>query len=192
MVQAVTLAITGRDSLGLNERVDSGRIRLLDSAESVGGLRDIGAPIDDLAALEVNAGTVLIVENLQTFLSLPAMTGVVAAYGQGNAVVALARIPWLRSARTFYWGDLDSHGFRILNHVRSLGLEAQSVLMDSPTLYEHRDLWVAEPKPFRGVASLLNDSEAAALAELRELGYVRLEQERVPWSYALEALTTVL
>jgi hypothetical protein len=194
VVESLTLAGTGRGSLGLNERTDVGRIRLLDpadSADSAGGLRDIGAPIEDIASLGLSPQAALIVENLQTFLSLPVMPGVVAAYGQGNAVVTLARIPWLRAARIFYWGDLDSHGFRILNQARSVGLEAQSVLMDSGTLYEHRDLWVVEPNPFPGTASLLTESEAATLAELRTLGHVRLEQERIPWVYALEKLQSV-
>jgi hypothetical protein len=190
-VESLTLAATGRDSLGLNERTDVGRIRLLDAADSVWGLRDIGAPIEDLAALDVSPQVALIVENLQTFLSLPTMPEVVAVYGQGNAVVALTRIPWLRDARAFYWGDLDSHGFRILNQARSAGLEVQSVLMDSRTLYDHRDLWVVEPKPFLGTTSLLTESEAATLAELRALGHIRLEQERIPWTYALEALQVV-
>lgn len=191
VVESLTLVVTGRDALGLNERVDVGRIRLLDAAGSVGGLRDIGAPIEELAALDLSPEAALIVENLQTFLSLPTMPGVIAVYGRGNAVVALARIPWLRAARTFYWGDLDSHGFRILNQARSVGLDVQSVLMDSPTLYEHRDLWVVEPKPFPGAATLLTDSEAVTLAELRALGHVRLEQERIQWCYALEALKAV-
>ena len=194
MVESLTLATTGRSSLGLNERTDLGRIRLLDpadSADSAGGLRDIGAPIENLAALSLRPQATLIVENLQTFLSLPTMPGVVAAYGQGNAVVALAHIPWLRASRIFYWGDLDSHGFRILNKARSVGLEAQSILMDARTLHEHRDLWVVEPNPFLGTASLLIESEAATLAELRALGHVRLEQERIPWAYAMEKLQTV-
>lgn len=192
VVESLSLAATGRGSLGLNERTDVGRIRLLDSADSVGGLRDIGAPIEDLATLGLSAPAALIVENLQTFLSLPAMPGVVAVYGQGNAVVTLARIPWLRTARSFYWGDLDSHGFRILNQTRSVGLEVQSVLMDSATLFEHRDLWVLEPNPFQGTASLLTESEAATLAEVHALGHVRLEQERIPWAYALEELERCL
>lgn len=194
VVESLTLAMTGRDSLGLNERTDVGRIRLLDPADSAhsGGLRDIGAPIEDLAALGLRPHAALIVENLQTFLSLPTMPSVVAAYGQGNAVVALARIPWLRETPTYYWGDLDSHGFRILNQARSVGLEARSLLMDSPTLYEHRDLWVVEPNPFLGAARLLTESEAATLAELRALGHVRLEQERIPLAYALEELRRCL
>jgi hypothetical protein len=187
-VESMTLAVTGRGSLGLNERTDLGRIRLLDAAESVAGLHDISAPIDDLATLPLDPRGVLIVENLQTFLSLPPMPRVVAAYGQGNAVVALARVPWLRAARILYWGDLDSHGFRILHQARSAGLEARSVLMDSQCLYEHRDLWVAEPTPFAGTASSLTESETATLSELRSLGHVRLEQERIPWAYAIEEL----
>ncbi len=191
VVESLALSVTGRSSLGLNERTDVGRIRLLDGADSVWGLRDIGAPIEDLAALNLSPQAVLIVENLQTFLSMPPMRNVIAAYGQGDAVVALARVPWLRRARIFYWGDLDSHGFRILNLARSVGLQAQSVLMDSRTLYDHRDLWVVEPKPFLGIASLLTESEATSLAELRALGHVRLEQERIPWAYAREALQSV-
>lgn len=191
VVESLALAVTCAGSLGLNEHTDVGRIRLLDPADAVRGLRDIGAPIEDLAALGLSPQTVLIVENLQTFLSLPPMHGVVAAYGQGNAVVALARVPWLRGARTLYWGDLDSHGFRILNLARSVGLQARSVLMDSQTLFDHRDLWVVEPKPFLGSTNLLTEYETASLAELRALGHVRLEQERIPWVYALETLQLV-
>jgi len=191
VVESLTLAVTGRDSLGLKEHTGVGRVRLLDSFDSVRGLRDISAPIEDLAALDLAPQSVLIVENLQTFLSLPPMLGVVAVYGQGDAVVALARIPWLREAQAFYWGDLDSHGFRILNRARSVGLNVQSVLMDSRTLDDHRDLWVVEPKPFLGAMSLLTESEATTLAELRALGHIRLEQERIPWTYALNVLQVV-
>jgi len=191
-VESMTFAVTGRASLGLNERMDMGRIRLLDPGQTVGGLRDIAAPVEDLAVLALAPQTVLIVENLQTFLSLPPMIGVIAAYGQGNAVVSLARIRWLREAQTIYWGDLDSHGFRILHQARAAGLTARSVLMDAATLYEHRDLWVTEPKPFTGTPALLTEAEESALAELRALAHVRLEQERIPWEYALSALRTAV
>jgi hypothetical protein len=192
LVESLTLAVTGRGSLGLNERTEVGRIRLLDPGHAVGGLRDIAAPIEELAAMELAPQTVLVVENLQTFLSLPPMLGVLAAYGQGNSVVSLARIRWLRDARIIYWGDLDSHGFRILHQARAAGLRAQSVLMDTATLYEHRDLWVPEPKPFTGAAALLTEAEASALTELRALAHIRLEQERIPWAYALRALQTAV
>lgn len=191
-VESLTLAVTGRSSLGLNERTEIGRIRLLEPGHTVGGLRDIAAPIEDLAALALAPQTVLVIENLQTFLSLPPMLGVVAAYGQGNAVVSLARIQWLRDARTLYWGDLDSHGFRILHQARAAGLSAHSVLMDTETLYEHQDLWVTEPKPFTGTPALLTEAEASALEELRALAHIRLEQERIPWAYALRALETAV
>ena len=187
-VEALTRAVTQRGTLGLNERVDVGRIRLLDPAMSVGGLVDVSAPIDDLATLALTPEAVLIVENLQTFLSLPAMSGVIAVDGRGDSVGSFARVPWVRQSRVLYWGDLDTHGFRILNRARSSGLEAESVLMDVRTLHEHRDLWVSEPKPFVGALSFLSASEEEAFAELRASGYPRLEQERIPWQYALEHL----
>ncbi|MGO2110891.1 MAG: Wadjet anti-phage system protein JetD domain-containing protein [Pseudoclavibacter sp.] len=36
----------------------------------------------------------VIVENLDTFLPLPAMSGVVAVFGHGDEVGSLARIAW--------------------------------------------------------------------------------------------------
>ncbi len=190
-VETLTLSVTGRDNLGLNERVAVGRIRMLDPDMSVGGLTDISAPIDDLASLALRPDSVLIVENLQTFLSVPRIPGAIAVDGHGDSIAAIARIPWVISARVVYWGDLDSHGLRILDRARAAGLEVESVLMDAQTLHEHRDLWVDEPKPFLGTPSRLTDSEAKALAELRAAGFVRLEQERIPWRYALEHLSRI-
>ncbi len=93
---------------------------------------------------------------------------------------------------TAYWGDLDSHGFAILNRARAAGLDMESLLMDAATLDMHRDLWVREPQPFVGELARLSADESAAFAMLAAEGYPRLEQERIPWAYALDALRVAL
>ncbi|MCL7660007.1 DUF2220 domain-containing protein, partial [Klebsiella pneumoniae] len=74
---------------------------------------------------------------------------------------------WIVGARVIYWGDLDSHGFAILNRLRSHLPEVESVLMDEATLLAHRDLWVPEPKPHAGSFAHLTGTEARALERLR-------------------------
>ncbi|WZO34280.1 DUF2220 domain-containing protein [Microbacterium sp. LWS13-1.2] len=59
--------------------------------------------------------------------------------------------------------------------------------MDAETLFDHRDLWGLDPEPNVGVFELLTPGERATLQSLSAGGNIRLEQERIPWSYALAA-----
>ncbi len=165
------------------------RIRICDPSLRPGGMRDLIVPVDQLAALPLDPHTVLVFENLESVLALPDLPGVVAVHGSGYAVDAVGRIPWATSARVLYWGDLDSHGFAILGRLRSHVPEVRSLLMDEDTLLAHRDLWVTEPKPFRGRVHALTGGERRALERLHAEGNVRLEQERIPWSHALTVIT---
>lgn len=60
--------------------------------------------------------------------------------------------------------------------------------MDMPTLLAHRDLWGTEPTPAVGTPPLLTADEHAVLDFLRAEGNIRMEQERIEWSYALARL----
>lgn len=168
------------------------RLRFLDPAMALGPLRDIAAPLDQLAVLDVRPRTVLVFENLESVLALPEIAGTVAIHGSGYAVNVLSRLPWATSARVIYWGDLDSHGFAILNRLRSHLPVVESVLMDEATLLAHKDLWVPEPKPSTGTFAHLTGTEARALDRLRAEGNVRLEQERIPWQTSLSRLWTAI
>ncbi len=44
-------------------------------------------------------------------------------------------------------GDLDTHGFHILDQLRSHHPHARSIVMDQETLLAHRDFWVREDSP---------------------------------------------
>ena len=153
-------------------------------------LDDVTAPISQFGRLPISPRLVFVFENLESVLAMPDWPGAVAVHGSGYAVDGVARLDWIAGARVIYWGDLDSHGFAILNRLRSHLPEVESVLMDEATLLAHQDLWVPEPKPSIGTFAHLSGTEARALERIRAEGGVRLEQERIPWETALNRLRT--
>ena len=194
VVESLVGAATGKEGLGLVAAADRLRICILDPALRPAGVRDLAAPISELSGLpfDGNLQVVLMVENLETLLALPDAKGVVAIHGSGYVGHLAADLPWVQATPVLYWGDLDSHGFAILNRIRASGITVVSVLMDCTVLEEYRDLCVPEPRPFRGELSRLTAAETEALQLLRERGDVRLEQERVAWSYAWGTLESAI
>jgi hypothetical protein len=110
---------------------------------------------------------------------------------RGYAVDAFGAIPWLRDCPCHYWGDLDTHGFAILSRLRHYLPDVRSLLMDADTLHRHRDLWQHEGKPAAGPLERLTAEERAAFEALSTDRWgerVRLEQERIDWRYAWQAV----
>ena len=192
VVTGLHFAITGHATLGLTAAPSLVRVRILDPRMRPNGLCDISAPAEELARIEIQPETAFVFENLESVLAMPDMPGAVVFHGAGYGVdVRLRDIPWALASQVRYWGDLDSHGFAILNQLRSVCPGAQSVLMDEATLLAFRDLWVPESDPATGVFGLLTDAERCTLDRLRAEGNVRMEQERITWQYALVELQRV-
>jgi hypothetical protein len=158
----------------------------------VGGLEDFELPVAQLAALDIAPRTVLIVENLDTGLALPDMAGTVAVMRLGAAVKLVAELPWITRADCLYWGDIDTFGFEILHRARCVVPHLRSVLMDSTTLLECRSLWVNEQTQTTGLElPLLTIDEREVFDGLRTNRWgesLRLEQERIPWTTAMNVL----
>lgn len=180
----------GRDLhalLGLARQPTRMRLRLLgdDLRRQVGGLCDIETPVEELAALPIAPRLAFVVENLESGLAMPAIPGAVALMKLGHAVNLLRLLPWLDTARIVVWGDVDTHGFAILDRVRSAFAQTESILMDRETLLSHRHLWVEESQPYSGPGlEQLAASERQVFDGLIEGTWgvrVRLEQERLPW-----------
>lgn len=136
--------------------------------------------------------SVIITEKLVNFLALPEAPGTLTIYGGGYKFSSLQDAGWLRDCEVLYWGDLDTHGFRILDQLRAIHPHVVSLLMDEETLLAHRDAWGTEPSPSRAALSRLTAEESAlheALGSDRFGKSVRLEQELIHWDWALERLT---
>jgi hypothetical protein len=170
------------------------RMRVLCPAlqAQMGGLTDIEAPLNELGALQFRPARGIVVENLRSGLALPEIAGAVCFLGLGNAATLLGELPWLAATELFYWGDIDTHGFAILNRVRRAFPLVRSWLMDEQTLLQNRELWVEELTQSSDIRlELLTEEEHAVYEGLRNGKWgprVRLEQERIPWTAVSEAL----
>ena len=87
-----------------------------------------------------------------------------------------------RIVPVFYWGDLDTHGFAILDQLRAIFPHAVFFLMDKETLAQHKGLWGKESRQENRDLKRLSRKGAGLYAGLRGGHYgehVRLEQERI-------------
>lgn len=172
-------------------------LRILDPALRAvsGGLRDITAPVEQVARMPLAPATVLVVENLQSGLALPDLPGTVAFVALGYNVDILSRIPWALGCNGSYWGDIDTHGYAILNRARTHLPQLQSLLMDEATLLQFPGLWTREAAQSPAVdLPLLLAHEHNVYQGLRQQRWghcVRLEQERISWQLVLRALAAV-
>ncbi|HEU5386719.1 MAG TPA: DUF2220 domain-containing protein [Streptosporangiaceae bacterium] len=126
-----------------------------------------------------------ILENEVTYLAFPLTADAIALFGDGYAVSVLARLSWLATLDLTYWGDLDTHGFAILNRLRSRFPHARSILMDRETLLAHQSQWVTEKTPTKAALDLLTQAEQDLYQDLVGGTFgraVRLEQERVSFA----------
>ncbi|CAN5414602.1 DUF3322 and DUF2220 domain-containing protein [soil metagenome] len=178
---------------GFAEKPDRIRLRRLDGAGLLptAPFSDLSVRVDELTDLAPPCTSVLVVENEVTFLALPRLPGVVAVFGAGFDVLRLARVRWLDDTHIVYWGDIDTHGFVILDRLRATFPGVQSVLMDATTLTDHRGQWVSEPRPSSEHLGRLTEAESGVYADLVGDVHgtaVRLEQERINYSRVQDAL----
>lgn len=175
------------------------RFRLLDPAlpgvQAWAGLRpDIALDAASFAALAWPVERVFVTENETNFLSFPAVAGSIVVFGAGYGWEALARAAWLGRCQLLYWGDIDTHGFAILDQLRGSFPGAASLLMDRETLLAHRPHWGEEPEPARHDLTRLTPEEAAVYDELRfdrHQPRLRLEQERVGFGWLCDRLARI-
>ena len=91
----------------------------------------------------------------------------------------------------YYWGDIDTHGFAILDQLRARLPHARSLLMDAATLMAHKSHWGDEPQPESRDLPRLNAAELGVYNTLRDNRLrprLRLEQERIGFGWVRAAL----
>ncbi len=155
------------------------------------GFSEFSVRADEFAAPPPGASRAYVVENEITYLAFPLPGDAIVIFGGGYAVNALEPLGWLTDLDLVYWGDIDTHGFAILNRLRHRFGHARSMLMDRATLLAHCGQWVTEPRPTAATLDLLDAEEAELYRDLVEgaLGpSVRLEQERIRFAAIEQAL----
>lgn len=169
---------------GFRSRPRLVRFRPLGSATA--GPRDITWTVDDWARWNEPPRRVFITENEVNFLAFPEVAGAIVVFGAGYGFEGWDDVAWLRDAEAFYWGDLDTHGFAILDRLRTRLPQVRSFLMDEATLVAHQSLWGEEPDPTDRALPRLTDAEQAVYQGLvtdRWAPRLRLEQERISYGW---------
>ncbi len=149
---------------------------------------------DEFTAAPPGVTRAYVVENEITYLAFPLPADAIAIFGGGYAVQVLESLDWLAGLDIVYWGDVDTHGFAILNRLRHCFPHARSMLMDRATLLAHESQWVTEPSPTAAALDLLSPAEQDLYRSLAAgaLGpAIRLEQERVSFAALEGALRAI-
>ena len=157
-------------------------------------LPDVTLDTASFAALRLPVRRVFVTENEINFLAFPPVPGAIALFGVGYGFSALGQAAWLRDCAIRYWGDIDTHGFAILDQLRGQLPHVESLLMDRETLMAHEAHWGQEPAQVLQDLHRLTPAERALFDDLRDnrlRPQLRLEQERVGFGWLLRGLERV-
>ncbi|MDR3382260.1 Wadjet anti-phage system protein JetD domain-containing protein [Cupriavidus basilensis] len=174
------------------------RLRVLDprcALLSMGlGYEDITLDVDSFARLEPEASRVFITENEINFLAFPQVADSLIIFGAGYGFQMLGMAPWLARRRLHYWGDIDTHGFAILDQLRASFGHVESFLMDRDTLMAFEAQWGDEESPTQRELPRLTSAERTLYDDLRDNRLrknLRLEQERIGYGWLEAALAAL-
>ena len=164
------------------------RLRILDQALKAKYeflLSDISTPISEFKQLNLKAHRFFITENLMSFLNLPVLENSFALFGSGYAIQTLKSVKWLAYCPIFYWGDLDTDGFKILSQLRSYFPQTISIMMDVKTFETFKEFAVTVTESTAENLLYLTREEQALYSYL-SLHNKRLEQERISQDYVYQ------
>nr|MBC8317961.1 hypothetical protein [Candidatus Desulfobia pelagia] len=167
------------------------RFRLLDRDLYIQGLSDLQVPADDFSMLNLPVDKVFITENDINGLAFPSLEKSLVIFGLGYGLDRLARADWLADKKLYYWGDIDTHGFAMLDQMRHFFPHTVSFLMDRQTLMAHQSSWVEEKTQMNRELTRLNPVEHSLYDDLKNdrlAGGVRLEQERISFRHVKKCL----
>ncbi len=171
-------------------RTLDGRIRLLPGTIQP----DVTLDANSFAELDIAVKNIFITENETNFLAFPPAPEAIVIFGAGYGWESLAKARWLNSCAIYYWGDIDTHGFAILNQLRSYFAHVSSFLMDCDTLHAHCMHWGEEPDQVLHDLPRLTVEESGLFNDLRDNRIrknLRLEQERVGFQRVIDGLLSI-
>ena len=153
--------------------------------------QDVTLDAKTFAALDCEVSRVFVTENEINFLAFPGVTDGMVVFGAGYGFESLGQAQWLSGCRVLYWGDIDTHGFAILDELRSHFAHVESFLMDRSTFLAFEPLWGTEGSPIDRELSRLTAEERGLYDDLRldRIGpALRLEQEHIGFDWVRRRL----
>lgn len=168
---------------GFSAKPERVRFRVLDPGLSLlpGVTRgDITLDVDSFRALRCGVKRIFVTENETNFLAFPEVADSLVLFGAGYGFDVLDRNTWLQQCSLYYWGDIDTHGFAILDQLRARFPDVQAFLMDRATLMAYESVWGWEDSPLTRDLPRLREDERSLYNELRDQrirANLRLEQE---------------
>jgi hypothetical protein len=171
------------------------RFRMLDADKALlkpgSTEQDVTLDAASFARLDPDVQRIFVTENEINFLAFPPVKDSMVVFGAGYGFEMLTNASWLSGRRIHYWGDIDTHGFAILDQLRSQFDHVESFLMNRETLLAFASQWDWEEKQTVRDLPRLNREEQALYDDLRDNRLrknLRLEQEKVGFGWVEAAL----
>lgn len=143
--------------------------------------RRLRVTAEELAAAELPADRILVVENERCLHLLPPMPNTIAILGAGRNLSWMSA-PWLEAKKVAYWGDIDSWGLVMLAEARRYQPHLTPLMMDRVVFDRYQEERAVVEEPIAGdqpPAGLIGDEiELYHYLTARDRG--RLEQEYLP------------
>lgn len=191
--QPQILALTGKADLGLLP-AHPARIHFtyLDPEHrDAGGRLHDSATVGDAFTPAYTPRVIVVSENKDTAIHFLPLPGGIAVEGEGFGGKTTAAFEWVAAApHLYYWGDIDAHGYEILNGWRADGVHVTSILMDPATYDAYEPYGTntdAKNRPLtagtRKALPHLTDDERTVYKRITDpdwTGHRRIEQERIP------------
>lgn len=156
--------------------------------------KDITLDAESFVRLDPEVSRIFITENEINFLAFPQVKDSLVIFGAGYGFEMLSKATWLKRCRIHYWGDIDTHGFAIIDQLRSHFDHVESFLMDRATLLAFESQWGEEEKQTLRDLTRLNYEEKALYDDLRDnriRKHLRLEQEKIGFGWVESALSAL-
>ena len=176
---------------GFKSDVQGIRIRILDPLHTLSGMTDIVVRAEELSRMAIGVKHVFVTENKINFLAFPEIRDSMVIFGKGYGFDLWKRLSWMHTKHLYYWGDIDTNGFAILNQFRSVFPHSKSIMMDAETMDLCADYWVEEPVQKTINLPNITESERSLYYSLHDSGKrsgKRLEQELIPFDYVLKVI----
>lgn len=199
VIDAAAIGVAGfARRYGFRDKPQRIRMRAIDPAHALlPGLGEADLTLDaaSFARLATHVRRVFITENEINYLAFPRVEDSLLLFGAGYGFEVLEQASWLSRYQVFYWGDIDTHGFAILDQLRGYLPHARSLLMDRTTLLAFEAQWGVEEKQTLRDLPRLTTEERTLYDELRDnriRSNLRLEQERIGFGWVESVLAALM